>query len=97
MRFSTTALALALAATAYAKVAAEWLQENHKAGDPPPTGEVDKYQTVVLNGTRDATDRGQPSSCPTIMIGTAVPDGDKDDGWKELYMVITSRIKPDIS
>lgn len=97
MRLSTTALALALAATAQAKVAAEWLQENNKAGDPPPTGEVDKYQTVVLSGIRDAYDRSQPSSCPTIMIGTAVPDGDKDDGWRELYMVITSQIELDIS
>ncbi|KAL3429771.1 hypothetical protein BDV09DRAFT_200286 [Aspergillus tetrazonus] len=87
MRLSTTALALALAATAQAKVAAEWLQENNKAGDPPPSGEVDKYQTVLLSGTRDAYDRSQPSSCPTIMIGTAVADGDKDDGWKELPKV----------
>ncbi|KAL4764242.1 uncharacterized protein BDW70DRAFT_156899 [Aspergillus foveolatus] len=87
MRLSTTALSLALAATAQAKVAAEWLQENHKAGDAPPTGEVDKHQTVVLSGTRDAYDRSQPSSCPTIMIGTAVPGGDKDDGWKELPKV----------
>lgn len=87
MRLSTTAMALALAATAQAKVAAEWLQENNKAGDPPPTGKVDKYQTVVLSGARDAYDRSQPSSCPTIMIGTAVPDGDKNDGWKELPKV----------
>ncbi|KAL4820748.1 hypothetical protein BDW67DRAFT_180309 [Aspergillus spinulosporus] len=58
MRLSTVALALALAATAHAKVAAEWLQENHKAGDPPPTGEVDKHQTVVLSGTRDCNRPG---------------------------------------
>ncbi|KAL5040749.1 hypothetical protein BDW71DRAFT_193217 [Aspergillus fruticulosus] len=87
MRLSTTALTIALTATAHAKVASEWLQENHKAGDPPPTGRVDEDQTVVLSGTRDATDRGQPSSCPTIMIGTAAPDGDNDDGWKELPRV----------
>ncbi|KAI9372229.1 hypothetical protein BJX61DRAFT_534148 [Aspergillus egyptiacus] len=77
----------ALAATAHAKVAPEWLQENHKAGDPPPTGEVDEDQMVVISGTRDATDREQPSSCPTIMIGGAVPDGSRDDGWEEMPTV----------
>ncbi|RDW90746.1 uncharacterized protein DSM5745_02521 [Aspergillus mulundensis] len=93
MRLTTALRLILLAATAHAKVASEWLQTNHKEGDPPPSGKVDNDQLVILSGSdnvsrgSDAVNEPQPSSCPTIMIGTAEPDGDMDDGWKELPTV----------
>ncbi|KAL4903586.1 hypothetical protein BDW74DRAFT_179582 [Aspergillus multicolor] len=90
----TAALGLiSLAATSHASVASEWLQSNHKEGDAPPSGKVDNDQVVILSGSdnvsrgSEAVNEPQPSSCPTIMIGTAEPDGDMDDGWKELPTV----------
>lgn len=89
MYIPSTTLVIALAAAAHAKVAPEWLQENHSNGDYPPTGKVDDVQKVVLTGGRDALNQTQDASCPTIMIGTAKPSGDKDKGWKELYVIIS--------
>ena len=88
MHIPSTTLVIALAAAAaHAKVAPEWLQENHSNGDYPPTGKVDDEQKVVLTGGRDALNQTQPDSCPTIMIGTAKPIGGKDTGWEEMYVL----------
>ncbi|BCS19917.1 uncharacterized protein APUU_20349S [Aspergillus puulaauensis] len=93
MYIPSTTLVIALAAAAHAKVAPEWLQENHSNGDNPPTGKVDDVQKVVLTGGRDALNQTQDASCPTIMIGTAKPSGDKDTGWKELPTVAGFDVK----
>ncbi len=66
----------------------EYLQKNHATGDPPPFGAVDDIQTVYLSGDPDSVGDVQPDGCPTIMIGSANPAGDKIHGWKEMYVSI---------
>jgi hypothetical protein len=72
----------------------EYLQENHATGDPPPFGAVDDVQTVYLSGEPDAVGDVQPDNCPTIMVGSANPAGDRINGWKEMYcnLVLLDRL-----
>ncbi|KAL4988829.1 hypothetical protein BDW68DRAFT_186894 [Aspergillus falconensis] len=72
---------------ARASVPPEYLQVNHKNGDPPPFGAVDDVQTIRLSGQPDAVGETQPVDCPTIMISTATPGGDHTNGWKEIPVV----------
>ncbi|KAL2829495.1 hypothetical protein BDW59DRAFT_170512 [Aspergillus cavernicola] len=86
MRFAS-ALTIGLVTVVYAKVAPEWLQENHSTGDPPPSGRVDGVQTTVARNGQDGYNESQPADCPTIMIASALPDGNKDDGYQKLPTV----------
>lgn len=86
MRLVYLVLALSTAAMSRASVPPEYLQTNHKNGDPPPFGAVDDVQTIRLSGQPDAVGETQPADCPTIMISTATPGGDHINGWKEMYV-----------
>ncbi|KAL3432022.1 hypothetical protein BDV09DRAFT_135974 [Aspergillus tetrazonus] len=87
MRLVYLVLALSTAAMSRASVPPEYLQANHKNGDPPPFGAVDDVQTIRLSGQPDAVGETQPADCPTIMISSATPGGDHINGWKEIPVV----------